>query len=150
MFFKQDSRWNILPLGWLDRGRKVPRTDYRHPVPHRKDYCGKGGRKMIAINHFEVLGNLTRDPRQCNGGCFLSVASNDVYKDKEGNRQKTTKYLDVTVFGKQAETCLEFLGKGAEVYVRGHLGNRKKENGFAEVSLVGDRVQFGRPQKEKN
>ena len=62
------------------------------------------------LNKVIIIGNLTRDPelRAIPTGtqvANLGVATNRVWKDKEGNKQESVEYHNVSVFGRQAETC---------------------------------------------
>jgi single-strand DNA-binding protein len=73
-----------------------------------------------------IAGNLGRDPemRYTPAGqavTNLSVATNRTWNDKEGNPQKETTWFKVAVWGKQAESCNEYLTKGRPVLVEGRL-----------------------------
>jgi len=72
------------------------------------------------------MGNLTRNPqiRYTPSGTAvadLGLAINETYKDKAGATQEKVTYCDVTCWGKQAESCSEFLKKGSPVFVEGSL-----------------------------
>ena len=79
-----------------------------------------------------IFGNLTRDtelkalPSGMNV-CSMSLATNRVFNDRDGKRQESTDYHNVTVFGKQAENCAKYLTKGASAYVEGRLQTRSWE-----------------------
>jgi single-strand DNA-binding protein len=108
------------------------------------------------LNRAIVIGNLTRDPelKSLPSGiqvCTFSVATNRVWKDKQGVRQESADYHNVVVFGRQAETAAQYLRKGSGVLVEGRMQTRSwdspdgKKNYRTEI--VADRVQFGnRPQ----
>jgi single-strand DNA-binding protein len=73
-----------------------------------------------------LVGNLGRDPemRYTPGGqavTTLSVASNRTYTDSSGNQVKQTIWFRVSVWGKQAESCHQYLRKGRQVLVEGRL-----------------------------
>ena len=73
-----------------------------------------------------LVGNLGRDPemRYTPGGqavTTLSVASNRTYTDSSGNQVKQTIWFRVEVWGKQAESCHQYLRKGRPVLVEGRL-----------------------------
>tara|TARA_Y100000593_G_scaffold24659_3_gene49210 strand:+ start:3132 stop:3512 length:381 start_codon:yes stop_codon:yes gene_type:complete len=53
------------------------------------------------------------------------MATNENWTDKNGNRQERTEWHSVTVWGKQAEICGQYLAKGREVYVEGRLQSRQ-------------------------
>ena len=104
------------------------------------------------LNKAIIIGNLTRDPEKkaLPSGIAvttLSVATNRVWKDKDGARQESTDYHNVVIFGRQAETAAQYLTKGASVLVEGRMQTRSwdgpdgKKNYRTEV--VADRVQFG-------
>ncbi len=73
-----------------------------------------------------LIGNLGKDPdmRYTPSGqpvTTLSVATNRRYTGSTGSPIKETAWFRVTVWGKQAESCNEFLKKGSKVLVEGRL-----------------------------
>lgn len=73
------------------------------------------------------VGRLGRDPeaRHMPSGEMVvtfPVATDRSFTDKSGARQKETTWFRVTVFGKQAESCNQYLNKGKIVLVEGRLG----------------------------
>jgi single-strand DNA-binding protein len=54
----------------------------------------------------------------------LSVATNDVWTDKAGQKQERTEWHRVVVWGKQAQVISEHLAKGKQIYVEGSLQTR--------------------------
>lgn len=108
------------------------------------------------LNKAIIIGNLTRDPelRAIPSGqqvCTLGVATNRVYKDKDGQQQKQTEFHNVVVWGRQAETCAQYLKKGQSVMVEGRLQTRSWDGQDGQkkykTEIVADRVQFGpKPQ----
>ena len=76
-----------------------------------------------------MIGNLGKDPdpRDVNGTkvCSFSLATNENYKDKAGNKQTKTEWHNITVWGALAENCAKYLKKGSQVYVEGKLTTRK-------------------------
>lgn len=73
-----------------------------------------------------VVGNLGRDPelRYTPNGTpvtNLSVATNNNYTNQQGEQVKETTWFRVSVFGKQAEVCSQYLSKGRQVLVEGRL-----------------------------
>ncbi len=103
------------------------------------------------LNKAMVYGNLTRDPelKSLPSGiqvCSFSLATNRVYKDKDGARKEQTDYHNIVVFGRQAETSAQYLKKGASAYVEGRLQTRSWDaDGVKQyrTEIVADRVQFG-------
>lgn len=81
---------------------------------------------MSSFNKVILLGNLTRDPevRYTQGGtacCDIGLAVNDKRKDAGGNWIEETTFVDVTCWGRTAEICCEYLGKGSSVLIEGRL-----------------------------
>ena len=103
------------------------------------------------LNKAMIYGNLTRDPemKALPSGmqvCSMSLATNRVYNDRDGKRQESTDFHNVTVFGKQAENCAKYLTKGASAYVEGSLRTNSWEKDGVKhyrTEIVADRVQFG-------
>ena len=104
------------------------------------------------LNKAIIIGNLTRDPesRAMPSGqkvVTLSVATNRVWKDKTGNKQEASEFHNVVVFGRQAETCSQYLKKGQSVLVEGRIQTRSwaDQAGVKKyrTEIVADRVQFG-------
>ncbi len=103
------------------------------------------------LNKAMIYGNLTRDPemKALPSGmqvCSMSLATNRVYNDRDGKRQESTDFHNVTVFGKQAENCAKYLAKGASAYVEGSLRTNSWEKDGVKhyrTEIVADRVQFG-------
>ena len=103
------------------------------------------------LNKAFVIGNLTRDPelKSLPSGIQVtsfSVATNRVWKDKNGAKQESTDFHNIVVFGRQAETAAQYLKKGSNVLVEGRMQTRSweaegKKNYRTEI--VADRVQFG-------
>lgn len=104
------------------------------------------------LNKAMIIGNLTRDPEQRAlptgmSVCQFSVATNRVFKDKNGQRQESADYHNVVVFGRQAETCAQYLKKGQTVMIEGRIQTRSWDDQSGQkkyrTEIVADRVQFG-------
>ncbi len=104
------------------------------------------------FNRAIIIGNLTRDPelRSLPSGiqvATLSVATNRVWKDKNGAKQESTDYHNVVVFGRQAETAAQFLRKGSSLLAEGRMQTRSWEAADGQkkyrTEIVADRIQFG-------
>ena len=103
------------------------------------------------LNKAMVFGNLTRDPelKSLPSGtkvCSFAIATNRVYKDRDGKRAEQTDYHNVVVFGRQAETTAQYLKKGSSAYVEGRLQTRSWEQDGAKqyrTEIIAERVQFG-------
>jgi single-strand DNA-binding protein len=106
---------------------------------------------MNSVNHVMLLGNLTRDPelRYTPSGtavCQMGVALNRRWKDQTGETQQEVTFVDVTVWGRQAETVATYLTKGRAVAVEGRLqlDTWQTEGGERRTRLkvVAQRVTF--------
>ncbi len=106
------------------------------------------------LNKAIIAGNLTRDPelRSLPSGIAVtnfSVATNRVWKDKDGNKQESADFHNIVVFGRQAETSAQYLKKGSGVLVEGRMQTRSwdADDGSKRyrTEIVADRVQFGAP-----
>lgn len=104
------------------------------------------------LNKALIIGNLTRDPelKSLPSGtavCTLGVATNRVWKDKDGQKQENTEFHNVVVFGRQAETSAQYLKKGQNVLVEGRIQTRSWDGQDGQkryrTEIVADRVQFG-------
>ncbi len=103
------------------------------------------------LNKALIIGNLTRDPelRSLPSGVQVtsfSVATNRVWKDKDGAKQESAEYHNIVVFGRQAETSAQYLKKGSSVLIEGRLQTRSWESDGQKkyrTEIVADRVQFG-------
>ncbi len=82
---------------------------------------------MASLNKVMLIGNLTRDPEvrftpKGSAVCDLGLAVNRRYlNEATGERVDEVTYLDVVVWGKQAELAGQYLSKGRSVYVEGRL-----------------------------
>ncbi|OGI95598.1 single-stranded DNA-binding protein [Candidatus Nomurabacteria bacterium RIFCSPLOWO2_01_FULL_42_17] len=105
------------------------------------------------LNKAILIGNLTRDPelRSLPTGikvCSFSLATNRVWKDKNGARQEAADYHNVVVFGRQAETVAQYMKKGSSILVEGRMQTRSwddKTSGEKKyrTEVIADRTQFG-------
>lgn len=107
---------------------------------------------MAGYNRIIMIGNLTRDPelRQLQSGqsvCRLGLASNRQFKNRQtGAVTQDVCFIDVDVWGAQAESCSQYLQKGRPVLVEGRLkfDNWKDAEGQtrSKYSIVAETVQF--------
>ena len=105
---------------------------------------------MASVNKVFLMGNLTRDPElrfTSNGSAVagFGLAINRRYKQGEEWKEEVC-FVDITVWGKQAENCSEFLSKGRPVFVEGYLKLNSWETDSGEkrnkLEVVGLSVQF--------
>ena len=107
---------------------------------------------MASYNRVIMMGNLTRDPefKQLSSGqilCRLGLASNRQFKNRQtGDVVQEVCFVDIDVWGTQAESCKQYLEKGRAVLIEGRLkfdtwedneGQRRSKH-----SIVADRVTF--------
>jgi single-strand DNA-binding protein len=107
---------------------------------------------MANFNRVIIIGNLTRDPdyKQLTSGqavCRLGLASNRQFKNRQtGSMVQEVCYIDIDVWGAQAETCRQYLQKGRAVLVEGRLKFDSWEDPQGQMrskhSIVADRVLF--------
>jgi len=106
---------------------------------------------MASLNKVFLIGNLTRPPelRYTPSGTpvvDLRLAVNRNYTTQGGDKREETCFLTVVVWGKQAESCGEYLDKGSPVLIEGRLQTREWEAKDGQkrtvVEVVAERVQF--------
>ena len=105
---------------------------------------------MASMNKVFLLGNLTRDPelRRTPSGtavCDLGLATNRKFRSQDGQDREETCFVNVTVWGRQAETCAEYLKKGAPLLVEGRLQyDEWEKDGQRQnrLRVVAERTQF--------
>jgi single-strand DNA-binding protein len=106
---------------------------------------------MASYNRIIMMGNLTRDPEykqlaSGHGLCRLSLASNRQFKNRQGEMSEEVCFVDIDVWGAQADNCNQYLQKGRPVLIEGRLkfdtwedneGRRRTKH-----SITADRVTF--------
>lgn len=106
---------------------------------------------MASVNKVILVGNLGKDPevRYTPSGqavAKFSVATTDNWTDQGGQRQEKTEWHNVVVWGKQAETCGQYLAKGRQVYLEGSIRSRSYDDRDGNkryiTEVVAQRVQF--------
>ena len=84
----------------------------------------------MSVNKVILVGRLGRDPetRYTGGGqavANFSVATDETYKDRNGERQKRTEWHKIVVWGKQAEIAQQYLTKGSLIFIEGRIQSRE-------------------------
>jgi single-strand DNA-binding protein len=106
---------------------------------------------MASLNKVFLIGNLVRPPelRYTPSGTAVAdvrLAVNRVYTPPGGEKREETAFLTVVVWGKQAESCGQYLDKGSPILVEGRLQTRDWETKDGQkrnvVEVVAERVQF--------
>lgn len=113
---------------------------------------------MAGYNRIIMIGNLTRDPeyKQLPSGQAVSrlgLATNRQYRNKQsGAMVQEVCFIDIDVFGPQAESCRQYLQKGRSVLIEGRLKFDTWESAEGQNrskhSIVADRVVFLSSQGE--
>lgn len=104
---------------------------------------------MGSLNHVQLIGNLGRDCelKYTPGGAAvatLSLATTEMWNDKQGQRQEKTEWHRVVLWGKTAESLAEYLVKGKQLFVSGRLQTRtwsdKDGNTRYTTEIRGDKI----------
>jgi single-strand DNA-binding protein len=106
---------------------------------------------MRGVNLVIIGGNLGSDPemRYTPSGSAVanfSLAINERWRGSDGEEKERTTWLNIVIFGKQAEACNEHLKKGSAVLVQGRLVDNKWEdqdgNKRSRIEVIANRVDF--------
>ena len=84
----------------------------------------------MSVNKVILVGRLGKDPetRYTGAGqavCNFSLATDESFKDKNGERQKRTEWHKIVIWAKQAEIAQQYLKKGAQIYLEGRIQSRE-------------------------
>jgi single-strand DNA-binding protein len=107
---------------------------------------------MANLNKVMLIGNLTRDPelRYTPKGTpvtDIGLAINRVWTNEQGNRQEETVFVDVTLWGRQAELANQYLSKGRCAYIEGRLqmdtwDDKDTGKKRSKLKVVAEAIQF--------
>lgn len=107
---------------------------------------------MANLNKVMLIGNLTRDPelRYTPKGTAVTdigLAVNRTWSNDQGERQEETTFVDVTLWGRQAELAQQYLSKGRGAYVEGRLqldtwDDKETGKKRSKLKVVGENLQF--------
>lgn len=107
---------------------------------------------MSSLNRVLLIGNLTRDPelRTVSTGatvCELGLAMNRAWTDPQGQKHEEVTFVEVTLWGKNAENAAKFLAKGRPVFVEGRLQfdtwkDAQSGQDRSRLRVIGERMQF--------
>ena len=106
---------------------------------------------MVSFNKVFLVGNLTKDPElrytpQGTAVTTLRMAVNTPFKDKMGQAQKDTCFINVVVWAQMAEVCNQYLQKGRAALVEGRLQSRSWKTADGQnrsiIEVRANRVQF--------
>src|SRR5712692_128239 len=96
----------------------------------------------MSLNRVMLIGHLGQDPElrhlPTSGQpvASFSVATDEAYTDKQGQRQQRVDWHNIVVFGRAAESCKEYLKKGREYELKDNGGKRQR------AEIIASRVQF--------
>ncbi|MCX7886646.1 MAG: single-stranded DNA-binding protein [Verrucomicrobiae bacterium] len=114
---------------------------------------------MASYNRVLLIGNLTRDPEvrftpKGTAVANLGLAINRTYTAETGETKEEVVFVDIEVWGRQAELAGQYLAKGRQVFVEGRLRMdswEDKESGQkrSRLRVVAERIQFlGAPRAD--
>jgi len=111
----------------------------------------------VSYQKVVILGNLGQDPDMRytpSGGavCSLSVATNEKWLDKKGEKQERVEWHRIVVWGKTGESCGKYLAKGRTVLIEGRLQTRKWDDKEGKThyttEIIANEVKFIGSAKE--
>jgi len=111
----------------------------------------------MSVNKVILIGNIGRDVelRHTPGGTAVakfSLATSEVRKDKNGQRQEHTEWHNIVAFGKLAEFAGQYLGKGRSIYVEGSIRTRtyddEKGNRRYFTEIIAQSIRFVGPKPQ--
>ena len=106
---------------------------------------------MATLNKVFLIGNLTRDPevRRTPSGVAVAkigLAVSEKFKNKNGDMEERTCFVDVDVWNRQAEVCEKYLSKGRPLFVEGRLqmDQWKSQSGEnrSKLKVTADNIQL--------
>ena len=107
---------------------------------------------MASLNKVILIGNLTRDPEirytpKGSAVCDLGLAVNRRYTTESGERQEEVTFLDVVLWGKQAELAGQYLHKGRSVFIEDRLQmdtweDKASGQKRSKIKIVSENMQF--------
>lgn len=107
---------------------------------------------MPNLNKVMLIGNLTHDPElkhtpKGTAVAELGLAINRVWKDENNQKQEETTFVDVTLWGRQAEIAKQYLTKGNPVYIEGRLSldtwdDKASGQKRTKLKVIGEALQL--------
>jgi len=105
----------------------------------------------MSVNKAILIGNLGKDPdvRFTNSGKAVArfpIATSEVWMDQNGSRQERTEWHNIVVWGKQGETCGQYLSKGRQVFVEGSIRSRSYDDQSGNkryiTEIIAQKIKF--------
>jgi single-strand DNA-binding protein len=124
-------------LSWLDRFTEAAQSS--------------GLEVQMSVNKVILIGNLGKDPElrfTSNGSAVAKfpIATSEVWNDRDGNKQERTEWHNIIVWGKQGESCGQYLAKGRQVFVEGSIRTRSYDDKTGTkryvTEIVAQRIRF--------
>jgi single-strand DNA-binding protein len=107
---------------------------------------------MANLNKVLLLGNLTRDPElrytpKGTAVADIALAINRIWTNEQNQRQEETTYVDITLWGRQAELAQQYLSKGRGCFIEGRLQMDTWEDKAtgqkrSKLKVVAENLQF--------
>ncbi|WP_437194307.1 single-stranded DNA-binding protein [Planctomicrobium sp. SH527] len=108
---------------------------------------------MASYNKVILVGNLTRDPevKYTTGGTAIAeiglAVSRTWFDQKSNERKEETTFVDITLWGRQAEVAGEYLSKGRPVLIEGRLqldtwDDRESGKKRSKLKVIGETMQM--------
>jgi single-strand DNA-binding protein len=105
---------------------------------------------MASLNKVMIIGNLGRDPEVRQAGespvANFSVAVTERFRNRDGQQQERTEWVNVVCWRRLAEIAQQYLRKGSSIYVEGKLQTRKWQdkdgNDRYTTEVVADNFQM--------
>ncbi|MGK5092294.1 single-stranded DNA-binding protein [Deltaproteobacteria bacterium TL4] len=106
---------------------------------------------MGSLNKVMLIGNLGKDPeirytQSGNAVANFSIATTDIWKDKQGQRQEKTEWHTVVAWDRLADLAQSYLKKGKQVYIEGSLQTRSWEDQQGQkrytTEIIAKTIQF--------
>lgn len=107
---------------------------------------------MANLNKVMLIGNLTRDPElrytpKGTAVADIALAINRVWNNEQNQRQEETTFVDITLWGRQAELAQQYLTKGRGVYIEGRLqmdtwDDKQTGQKRSKLKVVAENLQF--------
>lgn len=105
----------------------------------------------MSVNKVILVGNLGQNPElkytpSGQAVCNLSIATNESWTGKDGQKQEKTEWHRLVLFGRLAELAGQYLQKGRQVYIEGKLQTRSWQDKDGQTryttEIVGQTMQF--------
>jgi len=115
---------------------------------------------MASLNNCCFIGNVGKiETRYLTSGdavVNLSLACNEYYKDKNGDKKEKTEWVNVTIYGKLAEIASKYVEKGKQIYISGRMSTRKwqdksgQDRYTTEIIATDMKMLGGKPEGQQS